>query len=105
MSDLTRRSFIGTMAVAAGAFAMPKTTEGGDTSFQNNVPDPLLSGKELPSFKFELEKSKGKVLGNSFGKEATVEQLPISKGIAGVSMQLEPRVLGELNWTPPAAEW
>src|SRR3954463_10731990 len=36
----------------------------GDSSFQNNVPDPLLSGKELPTFKFELEKSKGKVLGN-----------------------------------------
>ncbi|CEF48601.1 unnamed protein product [uncultured bacterium] len=54
-----------------------------DLSFKNNVPDPLLSGKELPTFKFELEKSTGKVMGNSFGKEATVEQLPISKGIAG----------------------
>jgi oxalate decarboxylase len=70
----------------------------GDLSFQNNVPDPLLAGKELPTFKFELEKSKGKVLGNSFGKEATVEQLPISKGIAGVSMQLEPGVMRELHW-------
>jgi oxalate decarboxylase len=63
---------------------------GGDVTFQNNLPDPLLSGKELPNFKFELEKSKGKVIGNSFGKEATVEQLPISKRIAGVSMRLEP---------------
>ena len=44
----------------------------GDLSFQNNVPDPLLSGKELPAFKFELEKSKGKVLGNSFGKDASI---------------------------------
>ncbi len=66
-----------------------------DLSFQNNVPDPLLSRKELPTFKFELEKSTGKVMGNSFGKEATVEQLPISKGIAGVSMQLEPGVMRE----------
>lgn len=48
-----------------------------DLSFQNNVPDPLLSVKELPSYKFESEKSKEKILGNSFGKEATVEQLPI----------------------------
>jgi hypothetical protein len=31
-----------------------------DLTFQNNVPDPLLCGKELPSFKFELAKSKGK---------------------------------------------
>src|ERR1700758_192316 len=77
----------------------------GDGSFRNNVPDPLLSGKELPTFKFELEKSKGKILGNSFGKEATVEQLPISKGIAGVSMQLEPGVMRELHWHATAAEW
>src|SRR5215475_12300733 len=70
----------------------------GDTSFRNNVPDPLLSGKELPTFKFELEKSKGKILANSFGKEVTVDQLPISKGIAGVSMQLEPGVMRELHW-------
>src|SRR5437016_8160501 len=77
----------------------------GDLSFQNNVPDPLLSGKELPTFKFELEKSKGKVLGNSFGKEVTAEQLPISKGIAGVSMQLEPGVMRELHWHATAAEW
>jgi len=76
-----------------------------DLTFQNNVPDPLLSGKELPSFKFELEKSKWKVAGNSFGKEATVEQLPISKGIAGVSMQLEAGVMRELHWHATAAEW
>src|SRR3979409_537109 len=76
-----------------------------DLSFQNNVPDPLLSGKELPTFKFELEKSKGKVIGNSFGKEATAEQLPISKGIAGVSMKIEPGAMRELHWHATAAEW
>src|SRR6516165_9891549 len=77
----------------------------GDISFQNNVPDALLSGKELPPFKFELERSKGRVAGNSFGKEVTIEQLPISKGIAGVSMQLEPGVVRELHWHATAAEW
>src|SRR5438046_5971793 len=77
----------------------------GELSFQNKVPDPLLAKKELQSFKFELEKSKGKVAGNSFGKEATVEQLPISKGIAGVSMQLEAGVMRELHWHATAAEW
>jgi oxalate decarboxylase len=76
-----------------------------DLGFQNNVPDSLLSGKILPSFKFELEKSKGKVMGNIFGKEATVEQLPISKGITGVSMQLEPGVMREVHWHGTAAEW
>jgi oxalate decarboxylase len=74
-------------------------------SFGNNVPDPLLSAEALPTFKFELEKSTGRVMGGSFGKEATVEQLPISKGIAGVSMRLEPGVMRELHWHATAAEW
>ena len=38
-----------------------------DFPFKNNVPDPLLSGKELPTFKFALEQSQGKVMGGSFG--------------------------------------
>jgi len=76
-----------------------------DDPFKNNVPDPLLSGDTLPTFKFELEKSQGRVDGGSFGKEATVEQLPISKGLAGVSMRLEPGVTRELHWHATAAEW
>jgi oxalate decarboxylase len=84
---------------------MPLTGNVADFPFKNNVPDPLLSGKELPTFKFALEKSAGKVDGGSFGKEATVEQLPISKGIAGVSMRLEPGVTRELHWHATAAEW
>lgn len=76
-----------------------------DPSFSNNVPDPLLAGKELPTFKFALEKSEGKVIGGSSGKEATVAQLPISKGVAGVSMWLEPGAMRELHWHATAAEW
>jgi oxalate decarboxylase len=73
--------------------------------FKNNVPDPLLAGNDLPTFKFALEASRGKVSGGSFGKEATVAQLPISKNIAGVSMRLEPGVTRELHWHATAAEW
>lgn len=62
---------------------MPDFSDFPSGPFRNNVPDPLLAGSELPAFKFELEKSKGRADGGSFGKEATVEQLPISKGIAG----------------------
>src|SRR5256884_191215 len=109
MSDLHRRDMLkGAAAFAAGvtaALAGTKGVEAGDPSFMNNVPDPLLSGKDLPTFKFALEKSKGKVIGNSFGKEATVEQLPISKGIAGVSMRIEPGAMRELHWHATAAEW
>jgi oxalate decarboxylase len=45
------------------------------------------------------------VIGKSTAREATVEQLPISKGIAGVSMGLEPGAMRELHWHATAAEW
>jgi oxalate decarboxylase len=100
---MSRRGFIGSAAL--GGLATMAIASETDFAFKNNVPDPDLTGKELPTFKFELEKSKGKVIGNSYGKEATVEQLPISKGIAGVSMQLEPGAMRELHWHATAAEW
>jgi len=112
---------------------IPISSEGGDNSFQNNVPDPVTSGKELPTFKFALEASEGRVMGASFGKEATVVQLPtfkfaleasegrvmgasfgkeatvvqlpISKALAGVSMRMEPGIMRELHWHATAAEW
>src|ERR1700760_62510 len=107
MSDWTRRGFLGPAATAAAIAGMNRQAEAGmgDPSFQNNVPDELLAGHELPTFKFALEKSEGKVVGNSSGKEATVKQLPISKGIAGVSMRLEPGAIRELHWHATAAEW
>lgn len=104
MSEPQRREFLAGAASLA-ALAAVRPAYSGDPSFQNNVPDPLLAGKELPTFKFELEKSTGKVIGNSSGKEATVTQLPISKGLAGVSMRLEPGAMRELHWHATAAEW
>jgi oxalate decarboxylase len=109
MSDFQRRDFLTAAAAFAAATATTmlgsKSAEGGDPSFMNNVPDPVVSGKGLPTFKFALEKSEGKVIGNSSGKEATVLQLPISKGLAGVSMRLEPGAMRELHWHATAAEW
>jgi oxalate decarboxylase len=107
MANLQRREFFAGAVAAAAATALvaTKQTEGGDSSFMNNVPDPVASGKELPTFKFALEQSEGKVIGNSYGKEATVTQLPISKGLAGVSMKIEPGVMRELHWHATAAEW
>lgn len=109
MSEFQRRDFLTAAAAMAAATAATiageQSAAGGDPSFMNNVPDPVLAGKELPTFKFQLEKSTGKVIGGSYGKEATVEQLPISKGIAGVSMRLEPGAMRELHWHATAAEW
>jgi oxalate decarboxylase len=105
-----RRDFLAGMSALAGtaglfAASASDHAAAGDTSFMNNVPDPLLAEKSLPEFTFALEKSQGRVQGGSYGKEATVEQLPISKGIAGVSMRLEPGVMRELHWHATAAEW
>jgi len=107
MSNFHRRDFLaGTAAFAAGVTAaLTSRVDAGDPSFMNNVPDPLFSGKDLPTFKFALEKSKAKVKGKSFAREATVTQFPISKGIAGVSMGLEPGAMRELHWHATAAEW
>lgn len=109
MSDVERRDFLkGTAAFAAGvtaALTAKRGAEAGDPSFMNNVPDPLLDGKELPSFKYALEKSRPKVIGGSSAREVTVEEFPISKGIAGVSMGLEPGAMRELHWHATAAEW
>jgi oxalate decarboxylase len=105
MSDVQRRDVLIAMSLAAATIAEARPAEAGDPSFMNNVPDPTVSGPELPTFKFALEKSEGKVIGNSFGKEATVTQLPISKGIAGVSMRIEPGAMRELHWHATAAEW
>ena len=109
MSEFHRRDFVtGAAAFAAGVTAAlvgSRQAEAGDPSFMNNVPDPLLSDKELPSFKFALEKSKGRAVGKNTAKEATVKQFPISKGIAGVTMGLAPGVMRELHWHATAAEW
>jgi oxalate decarboxylase len=110
MPDFHRRDFLtGAAALAAGVtagLAGTRRAEAGDPSFMNNVPDPLLSEKELPTFKFALEKSKpGRVMGQSTAKEATVKEFPISKGIAGVSMALAPGAMRELHWHATAAEW
>jgi oxalate decarboxylase len=81
VSEFQRRDFLtGAAAFAAGVTAAltgGRRAEAGDPSFMNNVPDPLLSGKDLPTFKFALEKAK--VIGKSTAREATVTQLPISK--------------------------
>jgi oxalate decarboxylase len=109
MSEMQRRDFLkGAGAFAAGvtaALTATRRAEAGDPSFMNNIPDPLLAGKELPTFKFALEKSRGRVMGKSTAREATALQLPISKGIAGVSMGLEPGAMRELHWHATAAEW
>ena len=44
----------------------------------------------MPDFRFSLDGNRPKVTSGGWAKEATVHQFPISKGIAGVHMFLDP---------------
>lgn len=62
----------------------------------------------LADFKYSLEPSTGWTGPGGSAKEVTVDELPISKSIAGVSMRLltlQPGALRELHWHPNADEW
>ena len=49
MSNPQRRELLTAAGIASLAATQPAT--GGDPSFMNNVPDPTLAGKDLPTFK------------------------------------------------------
>ena len=124
--DANRRSFLGTAALGAGSLialsqaanAVTPGTDHGDageggfgrdvTSLQGGAPvayhDPKDVGA-MPDFRFSLDGNKPKVTSGGWAKEATVHQFPISKGIAGVHMYLEPGASRELHWHAIAAEW
>ena len=59
----------------------------------------------MPDFRFSLDGNNPKVTSGGWAKEATVHQFPISKGIAGVHMYLDPGASRELHWHAIAAEW
>ena len=94
MPELTRREIF---AAAAAAGLLGVTTAAAAPKSE--------AGEELPAFRYAMEQQKGKVTEGGSGKEATVKQLPISKGLAGVSMRLKPGGLRELHWHANAAEW
>jgi oxalate decarboxylase len=96
MSDLNRRQMLGAAALAAG-LATATVSHADETKAE--------AKEELPTFRYALEKQTGRVTEGGSAKEATVKQLPISTGLAGVSMRLKPGGLRELHWHANAAEW
>jgi len=46
MSDQQRRDFLNGAAEFAAGVTAARRAEAGDPSFMNNVPDPLVSGKQ-----------------------------------------------------------
>jgi oxalate decarboxylase len=62
-------------------------------------------GQDLPSFRFALEKQVPRIGPGGVTRGASAVEFPVSEGIAGVSMRLEPGGLRELHWHANAAEW
>ncbi|MDQ0456097.1 cupin domain-containing protein [Rhizobium paknamense] len=119
-----RRGFLGAAALGAGLVSFEKLAEAamvhdhgdpGAGGFGRNA-SPLSGGvdvayhdpkdvAEMPDFRFSLDGNAPKVTSGGWAKEATVHQFPISKGIAGVHMYLNPGASRELHWHAIAAEW
>jgi oxalate decarboxylase len=93
MSEPNRRELIAAAALAAGGLVAPGRAEAAEKE------------EELPTFRYAMEQQKGRVTEGGSAKEATVKQLPISTGLAGVSMRLNPGAIRELHWHANAAEW
>ncbi len=114
-----RRMFLGSAALGAGGLVgfaqLAQAANPGDGGFARNAVQ-LPPGNtvayhdpkdiaEMPEFRFSLDGNKPKVTSGGWAKESTVHQLPVSKGIAGVHMFLDPGASRELHWHAIAAEW
>src|SRR5271169_6511691 len=105
-SGLTRREMIGTASVAALGATMLTAPQAGAIPAQNyQVGKDPGKHEPLADFKFDIEANAGWVGEAGSAKEATVEEFPVSKSIAGVSMRLKPGGIRELHWHAIAAEW
>jgi oxalate decarboxylase len=122
--DATRRALLGAAALGAGGFALTRAAnaaEGndhgkpGEGGYARNAVQLPPGAKvayhdpkdidAMPNFKYSLDGNDPKITSGGWAKESTVHQLPISKGIAGVHMFLNPGASRELHWHAIAAEW
>lgn len=63
-----------------------------------------MSDPTLPSFRYRLEQQPPHTSCGGLVRGASVRQFPVSQGIAGASMRLQPGCLRELHWHTTAAE-
>jgi oxalate decarboxylase len=106
---VSRRQFAALSGTAAlGALIADVRPDPVTSAISRPVPPtsrPADAPEPLPTFRYALEEQVGRVYAVGSAKEATVKQLPISEGIAGVSMRLAPGAIRELHWHALAAEW
>lgn len=105
-SELTRRDLLGAASIAGLGAAVLSAPE-----LRAQAPQQYQVGKDpgkhepIADFKFDIESSRGWVGEAGSAKEATLEEFPASRNIAGVSMRLKPGGIRELHWHAIAAEW
>ena len=118
MDHFNRRALLGSAALGAGGLALAgaaQAAQPGEGGFGRKA-GPLPPGdtvvkhdqadiEAMSDFRFSLDGNRPKVTSGGWAKEATVHQFPISKGIAGVHMFLDPGASRELHWHAIAAEW
>jgi oxalate decarboxylase len=63
-----------------------------------------MSDPTLPSFRYRLEQQSPHTSSGGLVRGASIRQFPVSHGIAGASMRLQPGSLRELHWHTNAAE-
>jgi oxalate decarboxylase len=63
-----------------------------------------MSDPTMPSFRYRLEQQPPHTSCGGLVRGASVRQFPVSQGIAGASMRLQPGCLRELHWHTTAAE-
>jgi oxalate decarboxylase len=63
-----------------------------------------MSDPILPSFRYRLEQQPSRTGSGGVVRGASVRQFPVSKGIAGASLRLQPGSLRELHWHTTSAE-
>jgi oxalate decarboxylase len=111
MAETTRRDLLGTGVAAAGGWLMASAAQAQTSAKEKPEQEkPQKSkaadgDKSLPDFRFPLGEQTPRVGHGGTAREASVEHFPVSKGIAGVSMTLEPGTMRELHWHANAAEW
>jgi oxalate decarboxylase len=101
-SGWTRRDLLGgaslaAAGIAAASLAAPSPAAAAPRAGARHAP--------LENFKYDIESSKGWFGPGGSAKEANIEEFPISRSMAGVSMRLQPGGLRELHWHAVAAEW
>ena len=107
--DATRRALLGAAALGVGGLALVQAAAGAEGSDRGNPGDgglgrnavQLPPGSKvaahdpkdiaaMPEFKYSLDGGVPKITSGGWAKESTLHQLPVSKGIAGVHMFLNP---------------